>query len=619
MDVVSTSGAFLSRRPQRQPVRPAVHFGTATEQTPYQGTQGPLVLELLCEQGDAVVDALEAGRSGALPALIWASPYRDTYANSRKMDVDCPNPDGGKLWLHSAKTGDHPLATRRLMRGGADIMSKDSAGQDALSIMAKRHHNKAMSVMLDELSSKTRRKRACFAPRFDPLRRPVKKQLPWKTSDVLNAQDKRGETALMKSVAAENRLGTFLMTQYPFQDQLNQNGQTALMQALLQGDTYAGLRLLRQRPETDFQDASGKTALMHWIDQEGAAKSWQPKTGYWGEQAVLSLWSRKPEFQVLTEKLVDASRQSLHIQDEAGNTALHYLLRSPNLETPTGLKAFEMMLKASGNLNLANLKDQQGVTPLMLFARHPFQNEETQTRLTRLILARPLQVNTKDNAGKTALNHALEGGNLAFAYHLIALKGVEQREADFLSAEEQQQNLNPNVQDWQGYTPLMRLSELKPEQWEPSVWDALSHYYTRPAREELPEGVHPFESIVTALVRLGAKVKTMNQQGDTALTIAAGHGNMPVIRTLVKQPGVIDDWDRRGRTALQVAALHNQPQALKELALAGANVNHHDITGKTAFQLARGAGHQAVVKQLKQLNGQRDRMGRLIQVDLDLG
>lgn len=576
----------------------------------YQGNQGQLVLQLICDNSNAVIEELDAKQSGALPALLWASPRRDAFVNSRKMDVDCPNPDGEKLWLRSAKAGDYPQATRRFMRAGANIKARDQQGQDGLSIMATRHHNKAMSVMLDELSPQDRRKKA----RYNPMRRPTPatEKSRCAVSEVLNAQDHKGETALMKSVSAKNQMGTFLMTQYSAKiDQKDKNGQTALMRALQQGDAYAGLRALRQLAKTDVQDDKGKTPLMHWFHQDGAPKSWQSQAAFWGENGILGMFNRKSVNQVLTQKLLAASERHFNLQDKQNQTALHYLLCSPNLDTPTGLDALGTFLRGSIN---PDLQDDDGVTPLMLLAGHSFENEERQAKLTTDILSKTRRINRKDQQGKTALSYAIENGNLAFAYHLIAVQGIAPDLAAFMLPEELGNRLDVNSQDRQGYTPLMRLSELEPSRWEPSIWSVLNHYYVAQRPQELPDGVHPFEAIATAMIQKGGNLRAANAQGENALMIAARLGNMPVVRVLAKQTASLEDGDRRGRTALQIAALNNQPQVVKELLLAGANINHSDIFGKTALQLAQEAGHETIVDQLKQCKGKYNRLGQPIQL-----
>lgn len=589
----SVQGVFAHRFLNQKAEKQSDVQETKNDQ-PYQGAQGHLVLQLVCDNSNAVIEELNAKQSGALPALLWASPRRDAFVDSRKMDVDCPNPDGEKLWLRSAKAGDYPLATRRLMKAGANIKARDQEGQDGLSIMATRHHNKAMSVMLDELSPQERRKKG----RFNPMRRPAPEKSHCAVSEVLNAQDHKGETALMKSVSAQNQMGTFLMTQYPANiDQKDQRGQTALMRALQQGDAYAGLRMLGKVAKTHFQDDAGKTPLMHWFHQNGAPKSWQPQVAFWGEKGLLGMFNRKSVNQVLTQKLLATSERHFNVQDQQNQTALHYLLRSPNLDTPTGLDALATLLRGSTN---PDLQDDDGVTPLMLLASHAFEDEERQARLTTAALNRTLRINRKDQQGRTALSYAIENGNLAFAYHLIAAKGIATSLVAFMLPEELGNRLDVNSQDRQGYTPLMRLSELEPSRWEPSIWSVLNHYYVPQRPQELPDGVHPLESVARALMQKGGNLRAVNAQGENALMIAARRGNMPVVCVLAKQTASLEDGDRRGRTALQIAALNNQHQAVKELLLAGANINHSDIFGKTAIQLAQEAGHQAIVDQLKQ-------------------
>lgn len=580
--------------------------GSIANQRTYQGEQGHTVLQLLCDHSPALIESLEEKKnSGALPALLWASPRRDAFVHTRKLDVDCPNPDGDKLWLRAAKGGDYPGATRKLMRAGANIMALDEQGQDALSIMATRQHNKALSVMLDELSPLD--KKNSFRVRKSRSKpKPASKQ-GWKIEKVLGTQDSKGHNALMKSIHADNRLGTFLLTQRPFKINVQDSeGRTPLMQAAQQGNIYAGLRVLGQHAEANLQDQEGKTALMHWLSYDERTKDWTALQPGFVEQTILSLKNRAPDFQVFTEKLLKASAVGYNLQDHQGRTALHYLLTSPNLDSPTGLQALKTLLNGGAN---PDIQDEQGISPMMLFARHPFRNSGEQATFIPKLLNSPRQVNQTDRTGKTALAHALESGNLTFARQLIGSKGSRVDPA-FLLPEEQADVLDPNKQDREGYTALMRLSELDSQKWEPSAWSGLDTIYG----VRNPDHYHPFGAIARSLIRCGADLRKTNHAGDTALLIAARRGNLPVVQALGRQSKVIDDWDRRGRSALQIAALSNQPEAVQELCMAGADINRQDIFGKTALQLASEQGHRDVIRTLKQLDGKHNRLGETLRL-----
>lgn len=554
-----------------------------------------------------MIEALEEKKDGgALLALLWASPRRDAFIHTHKLDVDCPNPDGEKLWLRAAKGGDYPNATRKLIRAGGNIRVRDEQGQEALSIMATRQHNKALSVMLDELSLPWEKKSGFRVQKPKPKAK-SRSKLAWKIKEVMEAQDPKGYNALMKSVQADNRLGTFLLTQRPLTiNAQDSEGRTALMQAAQQGNIYAGLRMLRQEEDANLQDHQGKTALMHWLSYDEQTKDWAVLQPGFLKQTILSLKSRVPDFQIFTEKLLSASSSGYNLQDKQGRTALHYLLTSPNLDTPTGLRALNTLLKDGAN---PDIQDEQGMSPMMLFARHQFRNPKAQAPFIPMLLNSPRQVNQTDKTGKTALAHALESGNLAFADQLIAIKG-SRVDPIFLLPEEQANVLDPNKQDWEGYTALMLLSELNSQAWEPSAWSGLDTIYG----VRNPDHHHPFGAIARSLIRCGADLRKSNHAGDTALMIAARTGNLPMVWALSRQHNVIDDWDRKGRSALQIAALFNQPEAVQELCLAGADINRNDIFGKTALQLAQEQGHRDVIRILKQLDGKHNRLGERLRL-----
>ena len=74
----------------------------------------------------------------------------------------------------------------------------------------------------------------------------------------------------------------------------------------------------------------------------------------------------------------------------------------------------------------------------------------------------------------------------------------------------------------------------------------------------------------------------MDNDGDSALIVSAGWGNLNCIELLLAASADIEIVSKNGRTALLAAALSNQPNALELLIRAGCNVNHTDIHGQTA-------------------------------------
>ncbi len=99
----------------------------------------------------------------------------------------------------------------------------------------------------------------------------------------------------------------------------------------------------------------------------------------------------------------------------------------------------------------------------------------------------------------------------------------------------------------------------------------------------------------------GAKVESKCLiRCDTPLTLAAGNGNAPLVRLLLKR-GANPNSRVEGKTALYDAAKHGRNlETVNALVEAGANI-HADWDGETVLMAAAGGGTLAIVKRLIEL------------------
>ncbi|KFP08284.1 Putative ankyrin repeat domain-containing protein 31, partial [Calypte anna] len=70
-----------------------------------------------------------------------------------------------------------------------------------------------------------------------------------------------------------------------------------------------------------------------------------------------------------------------------------------------------------------------------------------------------------------------------------------------------------------------------------------------------------------------------NAKGETALHIAAGRGNLPLVKSLISSGVCVNDQDYAGWTAIHEAANKGFTEVITELLKAGANVNSRSLDG----------------------------------------
>ena len=105
--------------------------------------------------------------------------------------------------------------------------------------------------------------------------------------------------------------------------------------------------------------------------------------------------------------------------------------------------------------------------------------------------------------------------------------------------------------------------------------------------------------LVAVLLEAGADSSAASSVGYTALHVAASHGNMATVMTLVEGEASVHARDNEGATPLVVAAsAHSQSQLLRYLVRAGANVDEKDDRGSTPLHWAAFRGHHHNVKTL---------------------
>jgi ankyrin repeat protein len=96
-------------------------------------------------------------------------------------------------------------------------------------------------------------------------------------------------------------------------------------------------------------------------------------------------------------------------------------------------------------------------------------------------------------------------------------------------------------------------------------------------------------SSIVRLIGEGADLQETNEQGETALHVAAKYATDDVNLEILKAGVDITKVDALGRTALHVAATEGKEELLKELLRQGSDVNAKDIKSNTPLHMAAGA------------------------------
>lgn len=99
-------------------------------------------------------------------------------------------------------------------------------------------------------------------------------------------------------------------------------------------------------------------------------------------------------------------------------------------------------------------------------------------------------------------------------------------------------------------------------------------------------------------MQVGMDANAKNQEGVTALMLAAKAGNMEMVNSLLSKGAQVNSKAAKGNTALEYAALEGRLDVVKTLLDKGADINNKNDLGVTPLMCAVDKGHAAVVKEL---------------------
>jgi ankyrin repeat protein len=319
----------------------------------------------------------------------------------------------------------------------------------------------------------------------------------------------------------------------------------------------------RERAEIDARDIYGRTPLSY---------------AAWNGHAVIA------------GLLVKAGARA-DLEDEIEGTPLSYAICSGN-------KAVTKVLQKSANM----VGSADNIVRALLFSAAKKGDEFVVKRL--LGMDKGLDIDAKDNAGRTPLSWAAENGHGAVVQLLLA-KG----KADI------------DTKDIVGRTPLVwaagngheAVIQLLRATGKADI-DAKDHAGRTPLSWAAENG---HGAVVQLLLATGkADIDAKDHAGRTPLSWAAENGHGAVIQLLLATGRVdIDTKDIVGRTPLVWAAGNGHEAVIQLLRATGkADIDAKDHAGRTPLSWAAGSGHEAIVQLLlatgRVHNDMKDNFGR---------
>lgn len=394
-------------------------------------------------------------------------------------------------------------------------------------------------------------------------------------ADIPNAD---GETALHRVLTNPHHDVFRLLLKYQYQiNVLNKQGQTPLAMSIANNDGFYVAELLANKANIQLKNQQQQTLLHQLSDYSVAYRYRTSLSADLSEQQLLNLISNN-DISARIEWLL-RHKIDINAQDDAGNTALHYLA-----DQSEG-KLLQRLLQQKPDINRVN---QQGNSALFLAV-----HEQTNNALLLLQAgADPNQVGEED---KTPLYLAVEHDNLELVEQLIqhgakvnqlnkqgqnplfalvdagtSTEMVERLIAAGVDLKNKDQQGNSIVQALSNsrskYEALPRLQLMLEKGADPNVINSdLSTPLHQAVLSHAPKTAQ-------LLLSTGANPNAQDKDGATPLHYAVRLRAFKQIEQLIAHKATLNLYNRFGKTALHIAVEENDKALVKRLLKAGASL-----------------------------------------------
>ncbi|OAL24496.1 hypothetical protein AYO22_05285 [Fonsecaea multimorphosa] len=533
------------------------------------------LVEMLISRGSDVSIQGEGGETALHYAARFGYDRLVEMLILRGIDISIQDKEGKTALHHAAENGDDSVV-EMLISGGIDISTQDKEGQTALHHAAENGDDSVVEMLISrgiDISIKDKEGKTALHHAAENGDDSVVEMLISRGIDI-SIQDKEGKTAL-HYVAGWGQAGLAQLLLKSEANPLTEDneGTTAIHEAAMHKQEEV-LKLLLEHVgkgnETERWLAT--TRLREAVDQakKGEVRSLLEKgadPNFWENSwvSLLHLAIVREDADVL--QLLLTNQANVSVKDYCGRTALHW---AAFRNYDVGVR---LLLEHGADTQAT---DDYGITPLHFAAAYGSAS------VVKRLLDNGSLLNAKDKKEQTALAWFFRPDLLSWNPHMIRKNDLlpeEERED-----EEQRARRYPDILDL--------LIEKGADLNEPlPTWNTILLL----AAESWPRFARV--PLIQRALEAGADVAEQNEDGKSALYLAAVGGDVEAVRLLLEHgadpnqrnkrnkfgPG---DHDEHGTTALHEAAQRGNVEMARLLIEAGADAEAADEDGNTVLHEA---------------------------------
>jgi ankyrin repeat protein len=535
------------------------------------------VIQLLLQKGAFIEEKDDKGRTALALAAEWGHTEVARLLLDKKADITAED-SGGWTPLHFAASYGSETIVPLLIEKGAGIEEEDYRGYTPLLLAVKAGKEAMVYLLLDlkaNIEAKDHEGRTALALAAEWGHEEVVRVLVNNKADLM-AKNKYGFPVLHCAARFNRSAVVQLLLEKGVSTELKANeGYTALALAAEFGQKETVQLLIDKKADgTAKVKKNGWTALhyaarynhkavVQLLLEKGVCAEVEDNDGC----TVLALaaeWGHKETVRLLIDKDADITAV-----DDRGWTALHFAARYNytavvRLLLEGGADAEAKTKKGNTALALAEEEGHQAVVKLLEGSKKPDNSsvalflsavEHRRVEQVKRLLDKGINVNSKDEDGRTALSLATENGHEAMV-KLLLEKGA---------------GLDSDSQA--------------------VLWWAARYGH---------------DKVMKLLLDKGAKTDSTDDCGQTPLSAAAQKGHEEVVRLLLEKGADVNSAVTYGKTALSFATAEGHLTIVKLLIENGAKLDSQFYNGKTALSLAREKGHEAVVRLLLEKGAKKE-------------